>query len=130
MNPLENAFHAYNMNYPPMSPDFIRRLVKMYRNRIARFPAGITSPDGLSSTVRLPVSQENYQPAGWPDLFVWMCDRILNGFLPAGDTDNAILWLGFMQGMLYLSLTYTIEELRKHRSTDFKFPVDLESKIK
>lgn len=45
---------------------------------------------------------------------MWMCDRIEFDFVPAGEIDKAMRWLGFIQGCLLCKGDFTLSQLRDH----------------
>lgn len=47
----------------------------------------------------------------------WMCARSIE-FASTGGVDKAFRWLGFVQGVLWMSNIYTINELRDHSRPD------------
>lgn len=44
----------------------------------------------------------------------WMCDRAELDFVPAGEIDKAMRWLGFVQGVLCAKGYFTLAQLREH----------------
>ena len=43
---------------------------------------------------------------------LWMCGQLRSG-MPKEDMENACLWLGFIQGILWTRGVYTMEQLRR-----------------
>ena len=44
----------------------------------------------------------------------WMCDRILQDYIPNGNIEKAMRWLGFIQGCFVWAGIYNLEEIRTH----------------
>lgn len=47
---------------------------------------------------------------------MWMCEQGI-AFVTDGDVEKAMRWLGFVQGMLFYTGHYTIDEMRAHSAS-------------
>lgn len=47
---------------------------------------------------------------------MWMCKQG-TAFVDEGDVEKAMRWLGFVQGMLFYTGHYTIDEMRAHSAS-------------
>jgi hypothetical protein len=44
----------------------------------------------------------------------WMCRQCIDVFIPAGEIEKSMRWLGFIRGVLFERGDFTIEQLRDH----------------
>lgn len=51
-----------------------------------------------------------------PSHTMWMCEQGIE-FAGKGDIEKAMRWLGFVQGMLFYTGHYTIDEMRAHSAS-------------
>lgn len=85
-----------------MTAEQIRVVLKTYENILHIFEAKAADYDKLKPTEIEALRHARH-----------MCDRI-NEFIDAGKIKKATRWLGFMQGVLWVLGTYSINSMRKH----------------
>lgn len=62
---------------------------------------------------RMDTSEFGVTPEASLSHAMWMCQTALS-FIKEDEVDKAHRWLGCVQGMLYMSGTYTFDEMRAH----------------
>ena len=72
-------------------------------------PARLSNEDLANEPVRLPTAHRFAH-------YWWMCLQI-EGFIEEGKSDKAMRWLGFLQGVLFSEVNYSIDDLKDGNRT-------------
>lgn len=100
---LERAVLDIGRTYDPkLRPDrdVLVELLATYRNTLAPWPASELEED--PDTAQMPALAMAHA--------AWMCTRVLD-FYDAGDIERCMRWLGFIQGVLWMTRLVTRQEL-------------------
>ena len=92
-----------------MIAEKLKRMAALYHTALV--DKGGTGPKRMD--VNTYITEEVVKSGAAHDHLVWCCDQVRH-YAEIGETEIGEQWLGFVQGALWASGYFTIEELRQH----------------